>query len=182
MTAFPSYATITDQTPAFDGPAAAAAFGDFLKACLQLPGAQLKSQLTIAADVITPTRFLHTIETEGGAAGDDVRQIALANLPDGSALALAPHNIGHVVTFRHLNGTGVPGTNGEMVLNNNEDFAFASALDRLILVRDGAQWVELLRLSVFGRRLAGAQNAAAALAVLGAGNTSSLIHASFGGP
>ena len=127
----------------------------------QLPGADPEAEITLASDVATPTRFAQRVDTQADAASDDLKQAVQANLPDGSLLLLAAEDPARVVTVKHLNGTGTPGTAGEFVLTNNEDFALDEAAARLLALRKGAQWIELLAWKAFGQRLLRLANAAA---------------------
>lgn len=164
MVAFPAAGAV--QNAANTVPDQKTIFENWLAATKQLPGASAETELTIAAGVITPTGFQHRVDTEADAAADNLDQIALTNLPDGSEVRLVPENAARVATLRHLNGTGTPGTNGEMVLSNDENFALDHAGKWIRLRRKGSQWIEVVRSTVFGRRV-GATADAAALRALG---------------
>jgi len=164
MVALPSRAQIVDVLA--DGPTMAPRFGDMRDFIAQLGGGQADSEITVAAGIATPDRYFHRVDTEGEAATDNLDQIALTNLPDGSLVVFMAENAARVNTFRHLNGTGTPGTNGEMVLNNDENFALDHVGKRIALRRKGTQWVEEARWTVYGRRLAGAADALAARTLL----------------
>jgi hypothetical protein len=49
----------------------------------ELPGGATKADLTIAAGEITPSQFLHWIETAGGAATDDLDTTVTTGIPSG---------------------------------------------------------------------------------------------------
>lgn len=164
MTAFPAAGDV--QNAANTVPQQKTIFEAWLAATKQLPGAAAETELTIAAGVIVPTGFQHRVDTEADAAADNLDQIALTNLPDGAEIRLVPENAARVPTLRHLNGTGTPGTDGEMVLTNDENFALDHAGKWIRLRRKGTQWIEVVRSTVFGRRV-GATADAAALRTLG---------------
>lgn len=164
MVAFPAAGAV--QNAANTVPDQKTIFENWLAATKQLSGAAAETELTIAAGVITPTGFQHRVDTEADAASDNLDQVALTNLPDGSEIRLVAENAARVATLRHLNGTGTPGTNGEMVLTNDENFALDHAGKWIRLRRKGSQWIEVVRSTVFGRRV-GATADAAALRTLG---------------
>jgi hypothetical protein len=141
-----------------------ALFEQWLGATRHLPGARAESELTISAGAVTPDRALHRLDTEGDAASDDLDNILLDNLPDGAMLKLVPENAARVATLRHQQGG-----DGELVLTNGESFALDHAGKWIRLRRKGTQWIEVLRSTVFGRRLGATADAAAARSLLGLG-------------
>lgn len=166
MTAFPAAGDV--QNAANTVPDQKAIFEAWLAATKQLPGAAAETELTIAAGAITPTGFVHRVDTEADAAADNLDNILQTNLPDGALLLLAPENAARVATLRHQVGGA-----GEMVLNNGENFALDHANKRILLRRKGTQWIEEERWTLFGRRVAGTADAAAlrTLAALGTAAT-----------
>lgn len=130
----------------------------------QLPGAAAETELTVAAGTVTPNRYLHRVDTESDAAADNLDNILLDNLPDGSRIRLRAENAARIVTLRHQQGG-----DGEIVLTNGEACALDDAGKWIILERRGTQWVEVLRSTVFGRRVGTAADAAAARTLLGLG-------------
>lgn len=162
MTDLPTAAALTDPTKTKDQ--LVPVFQAQREFIAQLPGAQADAELTIAAGVITPTRFLHRVDTQGDSAADDLDNILSTNLPDGSRLKLRAENAARVVTLRHQRGGA-----GELVLTNGEDFALNDSNRWIVLERRSTQWIEVLRSSVFGRRVGAAADAASVRTLLGLG-------------
>lgn len=116
-----------------------AVFDDWLAATKQLAGGAAQTQLTIASGTATPTGYVHSIETEGAAAADDLANIAQTNLPDGSFLLITMANGAHIVTVKHAAGGA-----GQISLVNAADFVMAAS-EWLMLERAGALWIEITR-------------------------------------
>ena len=87
------------------------------------------STLTIAAGVVTATRSVHAIDTEGAAASDDLDTINVASVSDGCLLWLRLANVGRVVTLKTVTGNLVLG----------EDIVM-SATRYVALIRNGSNW------------------------------------------
>lgn len=96
-----------------------------------------RSDLTIAAGVITATRSRHRVDTEGAAAADDLDTITAAT--DGQRLRLYCVSGARVVTVK--NGTG------NIKLNGAADFAMNNAADVIELEYHSpvAAWIEIAR-------------------------------------
>ena len=111
---------------------------------------------TIASGVITPGRYAClikvTVDTQGGAASDDLDTITATNYVDGDIIFLRGTNSGRVVTVK--NGTG------NILLANSIDFNTAEESDVLTLQFISPTWYEISRspnpeLSVDTMRAAG---------------------------
>ena len=96
-----------------------------------------RSTLTIAAGVITATRSYHLVETEAGAASDDLDTIAGG--ADGMILVLMAYNNAHTVVIKDNTGNLV--TAG--------DFSMDDYVDTIMLFWNSARgkWLELSRSS-----------------------------------
>lgn len=102
--------------------------------------------LTIASGAVTVTMGYNLIDTEGGASTDDLATVTLGaptngvSLGEGTVVVLAPKNASHVVTCK--DGTGNLSLNGDFVMRNADD--------RLVLLYDGTNWVEVSRSNLSG--------------------------------
>jgi len=90
--------------------------------------------LTIAGGIVTKTQSNHSIDTEGGAASDDLDTINGGVV--GDWLILRPANDGRTVVVK--NGTGNINLAGA-------DFTMDNTRDRLVLLYDGSNWIEISR-------------------------------------
>lgn len=90
------------------------------------------STLTISSGTITPTKNVHTVDTEGAASTDDLTTIT--GTTDGDILILRGASAARVVTV-------VDGSN--LVLNGN--FALSGTGYRLVLLYRSPNWCELSR-------------------------------------
>jgi hypothetical protein len=115
------------------------ALTDLINYLHQSPGGNPDSMLTISAGSVTPTQFSHEIETEGGAATDDLTTIDQTNIPDGGLLLITPVNTAHTVVVKH----NVGGT-GKILTDDAADFTM-DGNQKLLLRRKGATWVEVFR-------------------------------------
>jgi hypothetical protein len=115
------------------------ALTDLINYLHQSPGGNPDSMLTISAGSVTPTQFSHEIETEGGAATDDLTTIDQTNIPDGGLLLITPVNTAHTVVVKH----NVGGT-GKILTDGAADFTM-DGNQKLLLRRKGATWVEVFR-------------------------------------
>ena len=107
--------------------------GTLIGTTLQLA---VPTQLTISSGVVTATQTRHSVETEGGAASDDLNTINGGT--DGMVLILKAANASHTVVCKDVSGN----------LNLNGDFSLDSTYDRLVLMfsaSGGGRWVELSR-------------------------------------
>ena len=89
--------------------------------------------LTIATGAVTATQSYHTIETQGGAASDDLDTISGGST--GQMLVIRAVNSAHTVVAK--DGTGNLKLAGDCTLDNAED--------TLTLIYDGANWLEISR-------------------------------------
>ena len=103
-----------------------------------------RSELTIAAGVITPVRASHTVDTEADAASDDLDLIDASLMADGALLLLAAENGGRTVTVKHNSGTPT-GNRLRIFLSDDADFPLDDAEKWLVLIRRGTAWQELTR-------------------------------------
>lgn len=127
---------------------------DMLAVLRELLGGQAESELTIATGAVTPTRAVHSIDTEGDAAADDLSNMLTTNHPDGRILVIHSVDPARVVTVKHNAGGA-----GAIALHGSADFVLDSPKKWLFLKRTGTDWEELSR--SFG------DDAAAARAFLG---------------
>jgi hypothetical protein len=106
-----------------------------------LPGGSEREQLSISVGAITPSRSLVRVDTEGGAAADDLTTIATTNLPLGSFLILYLQDASRKVTVKH----GASGS-GHIYLTTESDLLLNSTTQALFLVRELAdRWREVGR-------------------------------------
>ena len=89
--------------------------------------------LTIASGVITRVQSFHRIETEGGAASDDLDTINGG--AEGAVLFIRAATAAHVVTIKH--------NTGNIVNSHAADFRLAATNDLAILIYDVnlAKWI-----------------------------------------
>lgn len=84
------------------------AMEDQRDATAQLPGATARTELTISGGAIVPPDGagggVHTVDTEGNAATDDLASITTTNCWDGMLIRLHAENVSRLVTLKH--GTG----------------------------------------------------------------------------
>lgn len=84
--------------------------------------------LTIASGAIVPTCHAHTVDTESGAASDDLTTITTTNIPEGRFLWLFAANASHAVVVKHAAGGA-----GQIHLATDVDFTL-NAVDKALLV------------------------------------------------
>ena len=119
------------------------ALEDLLKGLKQVPGVGVAEQaLTLATDVITPAvgaSGIISIDTEAAAAADNLANIVLTNVPDGSCLLLRIANNARVVTVKHL-----AGGSGQLSLRSAADLVMSATTQWLCVKRTGTlleeQW------------------------------------------
>lgn len=90
--------------------------------------------LTIAGGIITQTRNNHAIDTEGASASDNLDTITYDGVRN--FLVLRPANNARTVVVK--NGAGNINLAGA-------DFTMDNSRDRLVLLHDGSNWIELSR-------------------------------------
>ena len=131
------------------------ALEDIVAVIREIIGGNAEELRTISNGVITPTRASVVVDTESGAAADDLDQISTANLPDGRTILIRSADASRVVTVRHAQGGA-----GQIHLVDNANLALSSPTQWLWLIRRGNDWHEIMRF--YGN------NKAAALAFFGA--------------
>jgi len=96
----------------------------------------LGSPLVIASGSVTPTRSFHTVDTEGGAATDDLDTITAPSIAAvGAQITLRSASASRVVTVK--DGTGNLRIAGDFVLNSTQDY--------ITLMYDQGTWREMSR-------------------------------------
>jgi len=94
------------------------------------------TELTLSGDTITPTQALHTVDTEGDAAGDNLVTITADAAKIGRQLILRAANAARVVTVKSTGNIAL--LDGELVLDNLDKY--------IVLLQDSAStWAELGR-------------------------------------
>lgn len=136
MTDLPSDASL-DYGAGDPGGDWTAAVLQFTRAMRQLPGLAVSSELTISLGSVTPTQGIHTVDTEGDAAADDLATIAQDNLPDGWPLLISCVDAARVVTVKHGGGGA-----GQILLVDSADLVLDDPNKWLELRRSGTTWVE----------------------------------------
>jgi len=113
---------------------------DTLAVIRELEGGETESTLTIATGLVTPTRAVHSIDTEAAASTDDLANIAQTNHTDGRLLIIRCANNARNVVVKHLAG----GT-GQINLAGAVDTTLADTTQWLLLKRTGSAWDEIGR-------------------------------------
>lgn len=104
-----------------------------------------KTELTIASGAIVPPDGagggVHTVDTEGNVASDDLETITITNTGEGRFLILRAENASRVVTLKHAHGSA-----GQMLMYDSADFVL-DALDKWIMfhLESTDDWVEVMR-------------------------------------
>lgn len=103
---------------------------------------QIELTATITSGIVTPpgSGGVLIVDTEGGAATDDLSQIITTNYPDGAFLLVRNANENRVVVVKHAIG-GI----GTTQLNRNVDYALDDTKKWLLLRRKGNDWYEIKR-------------------------------------
>lgn len=106
----------------------------------KLPGGAPKELCYISAGVIAPTVALVAVDTEGLAATDDLTNIDITNLADGSIVTLYQPNPARTVTIKNA-----AGGNGQIYTAYSQDKALGGlpGNDAITLYRIGNYWYEL---------------------------------------
>jgi hypothetical protein len=89
--------------------------------------------VTIASGVITPTTSRHPVDTEGGAASDDLDTISTTGTSSGDLLILQAVSSARTVVVKHNTGNIQCGS--DRTLDNTND--------QILLMRAGSNWVML---------------------------------------
>ncbi len=101
-------------------------------------GGAAETTLTIASGVITPTSAGHSIDTEGGAASDDLANIVTTNLQDGRLILVRCVSASRVITIKHN-----AGGSGQIALTAGIDLILADPSEFVLLKRTGANWEQV---------------------------------------
>ena len=102
-----------------------------------------ESDLTIAGGVVTVTKSYHSIVVQGGAgSGNDDLDSATGG-SEGDILILKPNTSGAADTVTVKDGAGA----AAFILSGGLDFVMDHVDDRLMLIHNGTEWVELSRSS-----------------------------------
>lgn len=111
---------------------------DYLKENIGLEAAV---ELTIAVGVVTKTKAYHTITVEGGAGSgnDDLDQMLGGVEGDRVVLKATTSGGADTVTVKNAVGADL------FILEGGLDFAMDHVDDRIEVMHDGTQWVELSR-------------------------------------
>lgn len=91
------------------------------------------STITISGGSITPTQGFHEVDTESGAASDDLDTIVVTGIPDGSLLVLQAESSSRDVVLK--DGTGNLRLGGDFTMNHAEDV--------ILLLKVGTVWYEV---------------------------------------
>lgn len=97
--------------------------------------ASASTELTIASGAITATQGVHTVDTQGDAASDDLDTIN--GLAEGDLLLLRPNNAARTVVLKH--GTG------NIFCPGGQDVSLAEATDWALLSSDGTNVVVIAK-------------------------------------
>ncbi len=106
----------------------------------QMIGGAALPLLTLSADSITPATAAFRVTTEGGAASDNLATILTTNLPDGSFIFLRSDDAAKDVVVKHNTGGS-----GKILLADSADLTLGLTTQWLLLVRNGADWEEVMR-------------------------------------
>ncbi len=109
---------------------------NFLKVNIALETA---TELTIAAGVVAKTKTYHTITVQGGAGSGNDDLVTCTGGAEGEILILKPTTTGGADTVTVKDGTGAD----TFILAG--DFAMDHVDDRIMLIHNGTEWVELSR-------------------------------------
>ena len=97
-------------------------------------------ELTISSGAVTPTRAVHSIDTESDAATDDLANIVTTNHPEARLLLIYPESATHTVVVKDQAGGA-----GQIHTADGEDFSMDEIDKRLLLFRKGTDWYEIGR-------------------------------------
>ena len=102
-----------------------------------LPGGVVASELTISSGSITPTGGVHTVDTEGDAASDDLDTIAVTSMGDGCILVLSAEHTDRSVVLKDGSDNIHIAAGADLTLDNDTKF--------IGLINKGGQWYELFQ-------------------------------------
>lgn len=110
----------------------------------EMQGGGARTELTIASGAIVPPDGagggVHTVDTEGNAASDDLTTITTTNTPIGRFMRLYAENAARVVTLKDSGGGA-----GQMLLADGNDFVFASIDAWVLFQLRSTDWIEVAR-------------------------------------
>lgn len=142
MSSFPALNYLADATRT-EGEEKTA-FEDLNKAAKQISGSGIaETTLTLATDQVTPPAGgggIFSIDTEGAAATDNLKNILQTNLPDGSGLLIRC-----VTSARNVVVKNSAGGAGQISLRTAGDFTLGDPSHWLQLKRTGSLWEEVDR-------------------------------------
>lgn len=101
-------------------------------------GGVAETTLTIASGSITPIAGIHSVDTEGGAASDDLANIVTTNLQDGRLILIRSVSAARVITLKHNAGGA-----GQIALTAGIDLILADPSEFVLLKRTGANWEQV---------------------------------------
>ena len=138
MTSIPAegYFTVEARTNA----EAKTAHDDGLEIHREHLGGNAIAELTISSGSVTATQGFHSIDTEIDAGSDFLDNIVQTNLDAGHLLLIRAQDSGRTVNVRDIQGGA-----GEILTADGATFALDNIDKWLLLVREGAQWLEVLR-------------------------------------
>ncbi len=111
---------------------------DFLKENIALEAAV---ELTIAVGVITKTKTYHTVTVEGGAGAGNDQLDTCEGGSEGDILILKATTSGGADTVTIADSTGAD----TFILEGGVNFAMDHVDDRIMLIHNGTEWVEISR-------------------------------------
>ena len=97
-------------------------------------------ELTISSGSVTPTRAIHSIDTESDASTDDLANIVTTNHPESRLLLIYPESAARTVVVKDTAGGA-----GQIHTADGNDFSMDEVDKRLLLYRSGTDWYEILR-------------------------------------
>jgi len=103
----------------------------------QLSGGVAATTITIATGVATPINGTHLIDTEASAATDDLDTLTAGTLEVGQVLVIGAANTARDVVVKHATGN--------IQLVDSVDLTLTDTTERLVLVYDGTNWIEVCR-------------------------------------
>jgi hypothetical protein len=124
---------------------------DLLSFVKEGPGGSIETELTIVSGSVVPVGGVHTLDTEGDAATDDLTNLTTTNLVDGRLLLVHSADASRAVVLKHNSGGA-----GQLILANGKDFTLSDPSTCFIFKRTGADWIEISR--NFGADIASAQS------------------------
>lgn len=140
MTALPDLDYLTGGDDRSAGDFLSNILEKFLGAAEESPGGAAETDLSILSGVITPTRAVHRVDTQGATASDDLTTAAISTHTEGRWLLLKSVDNSRVVTIKHA----VAGDGG-FYMTDSADFVLSSTARRIVFERVGNVWVEILR-------------------------------------